>query len=160
MATRGQIKSVEFKQAGLAAPADVVAEASAVSASLPPLNSTVALKGAGAARLVLAASTRSAMNGGAPQRIHTPPSPVAAAAGQGAPAAPRFTAEETILLRGLASGSSSKEMAVQMRLPRESLYRLIGDLRRKTGASSDAALAVWVLRNMGSGGSERRGGGR
>jgi hypothetical protein len=51
-------------------------------------------------------------------------------------------------------------MASQMRLPRESLYRLIGDLRRKTGATSDTALAVWVLRNMGSGTSERRGGSR
>ncbi len=73
---------------------------------------------------------------------------------------PRFTAEETILLRGLASGASSREMAAQMRLPRESLYRLIGDLRRKTGATSDTALAVWVLRNMGTAGGERRGGGR
>ena len=77
-----------------------------------------------------------------------------------APIAPRFTSEETILLRGLASGATSKEMAAQMRLPRESLYRLIGDLRRKTGTSSDTALAVWVLRNMGRGGSERRGDGR
>jgi DNA-binding CsgD family transcriptional regulator len=85
-------------------------------------------------------------------------SPVAA--DKGAPPSPRFTAEETILLRGLGSGASSKEMAAQMRLPRESLYRLIGDLRRKTGASSDTALAVWVLRNMGTCGSERRGGGR
>ncbi len=73
--------------------------------------------------------------------------------------APRFTAEETILLRGLASGNTAKEMAVQMRLSRESRYRLMGDLRRKTGASSDTALAVWVLRNMGSGGEDRRGGG-
>jgi DNA-binding CsgD family transcriptional regulator len=73
--------------------------------------------------------------------------------------APRFTAEETILLRGLASGNTAKEMAVQMRLSRESRYRLMGDLRRKTGASSDTALAVWVLLNMGSVGEDRRGGG-
>ncbi|HEY1925226.1 MAG TPA: hypothetical protein VGG58_08230 [Candidatus Acidoferrum sp.] len=95
---------------------------------------------------------------------------VVASAGQGmmpargmelkaATAAPRFTAEETILLRGLASGSTAKEMAMQMRLQRESLYRLMGDLRPKTGASSDTALAVWVLRNMGSGGADRSGGG-
>jgi DNA-binding CsgD family transcriptional regulator len=90
----------------------------------------------------------------------TASSPVAAAAAKSAPAPPRFTAEETILLRGLASGATSKEMAAQMRLPRESLYRLIGDLRRKTGASSDAALAVWVLRNMSSGAGERRDGSR
>ncbi len=74
--------------------------------------------------------------------------------------APRFTAEETILLRGLAAGNTAKEVAGQMRLPRESLYRLMGDLRRKTGASSDTALAVWVLRNMGSIGRDQRGGGR
>lgn len=87
-------------------------------------------------------------------------SPNAAVASKGAPQAPRFTVEETILLRGLASGASSKEMAAQMRLPRESLYRLMGDLRRKTGATTDTALAVWVLRNLDSAGCERRAGGR
>ena len=160
MATRGQMKSIEFKQAGLAAPANIVAEASASPASLPAAIATAAVKGASAGRPVLAANTRNATHGGAPQRPHSAQSPAAIAAGKNAPVAPRFTAEETILLRGLASGSTSKEMATQMRLPRESLYRLIGDLRRKTGASSDASLAVWVLRNMGSSGGERRGGGR
>ena len=71
---------------------------------------------------------------------------------------PRFTAEETILLRSLATGNSVKEIAGQLRLPRESLYRLLGDLRRKTGVADDTALAVWVLRNMGS--TDRRGGER
>jgi DNA-binding CsgD family transcriptional regulator len=71
---------------------------------------------------------------------------------------PRFTAEEGILLRRIASGSSVKEIAGQLRLPRESLYRLMGDLRRKTGATDDTALAVWALRNMGT--LERRGGDR
>lgn len=74
----------------------------------------------------------------------------------GAGTGPRFTAEESILLRSLASGNTVKEMAGQLRLPRESLFRLLGDLRRKTGVADDTALAVWVLRNMGS--SERRGG--
>jgi DNA-binding NarL/FixJ family response regulator len=69
----------------------------------------------------------------------------------------RFTAEESILLRSLASGNTVKEMAGQLRLPRESLFRLLGDLRRKTGVADDTALAVWVLRNMGT--SDRRGGG-
>jgi DNA-binding CsgD family transcriptional regulator len=67
-----------------------------------------------------------------------------------------FTAEESILLRSLASGNTVKEMAGQLRLPRESLFRLLGDLRRKTGVVDDTALAVWVLRNMGS--LERRDG--
>ena len=160
MATRGQMKSIEFKQAVLAAPANIVAEVSASPAVLPAASSPATVKGASAGRPVLAANTRNATHGGAPQRPHSAQSPVAIAAGKNAPVAPRFTAEETILLRGLASGSTSKEMATQMRLPRESLYRLIGDLRRKTGASSDASLAVWVLRNMGSSGGERRGGGR
>jgi DNA-binding NarL/FixJ family response regulator len=71
--------------------------------------------------------------------------------------APRFTAEESILLRSLATGNTVKEMAGQLRLPRESLFRLLGDLRRKTGVADDTALAVWVLRNMRS--LERRGGG-
>jgi DNA-binding CsgD family transcriptional regulator len=69
--------------------------------------------------------------------------------------APRFTTEESILLRSLATGNTVKEMAGQLRLPRESLFRLLGDLRRKTGAADDTALAVWVLRNMRT--AERRG---
>ena len=72
--------------------------------------------------------------------------------------APRFTSEESILLRSLATGNTVKEMAGQLRLPRESLFRLLGDLRRKTGAADDTALAVWVLRNMRTG--DRRGGDR
>jgi DNA-binding NarL/FixJ family response regulator len=71
---------------------------------------------------------------------------------------PRFTAEESIILRSLATGNTVKEMAGQLRLPRESLFRLMGDLRRKTGVADDTALAVWVLRNMGC--LERRGGDR
>jgi len=71
---------------------------------------------------------------------------------------PRFTAEESILLRSLATGNTLKEMAGQLRLPRESLFRLLGDLRRKTGVADDTALAVWVLRNMST--SDRRGGER
>lgn len=132
MATRGQLKSVEFAQAVLATP-----PASAIAETLAP-----APVGTSNATLKPAVVSRPA------------------AVANGAPVSPRFTAEETILLRGLASGASSKEMAAQMRLPRESLYRLIGDLRRKTGASNDTALAVWVLRNMGSTGGERRSGGR
>jgi DNA-binding CsgD family transcriptional regulator len=150
MATRGQIKSVEIKQAALAVTsANVVAEASGIA--VPAGNSTAMMKVASAARPPMAPGSTAP----APSA-----SPVAAVAAKGAPHAPRFTAEETILLRGLASGASSKEMAAQMRLPRESLYRLIGDLRRKTGASSETALAVWVLRNMDSCGAERRGAGR
>jgi DNA-binding NarL/FixJ family response regulator len=69
--------------------------------------------------------------------------------------ATRFTTEESILLRSLATGNTVKEMAGQLRLPRESLFRLLGDLRRKTGVADDTALAVWVLRNMRTG--DRRG---
>jgi DNA-binding CsgD family transcriptional regulator len=135
MATRGNLKSVEFKQAALATtPATIIAQATA--AAVPAANPPALMKPASAV------------------------SPVAAVAAKGAASSPRFTAEETILLRGLASGASSKEMAAQMRLPRESLYRLIGDLRRKTGATSDTALAVWVLRNMSGSPNERRGGAR
>jgi DNA-binding CsgD family transcriptional regulator len=158
MATRGNMKSVQFKQAGIAAASAGAAEPPSVPVQTG--NATAVLKAAGVTHPVVPASTRSATSAGAPNRSLAAMSPVAAAAAKGAPPSPRFTAEETILLRGLGSGASSKEMAAQMRLPRESLYRLIGDLRRKTGASSDTALAVWVLRNMGTCGSERRGGGR
>ena len=150
MATRGQMKSVEFKQAALAVTsANVVAQASGIV--VPAGDSTTVMK--------VAIAARPPAVPGSSASAHSPLS-VATLAAKGVPHAARFTAEETILLRGLASGASSKEMAAQMRLPRESLYRLMGDLRRKTGASSDTALAVWVLRNMDSTGAERRGGGR
>ena len=145
MPARGNSKSIEFKQAVLATASAPVTEQAA--APLAAVNSGTVLKPAGAPQPITTATTKNV-------------SPVTIAAAKGTPTSPGFTAEETILLRGLASGASSKEMAAQMRLPRESLYRLIGDLRRKTGATSDTALAVWVLRNMGVGGSERRGGGR
>ena len=148
MATRGHLKSVEFKQAALATtPVNTVQEASTIPV---PTGTSAALMKPSSATRPITTTTAKTETGSA--------SPIAAVAAKGAPTSPRFTAEETILLRGLASGASSKEMAAQMRLPRESLYRLIGDLRRKTGASSDTALAVWVLRNMSSGAGERRGG--
>jgi DNA-binding CsgD family transcriptional regulator len=148
MATRGSSKSVEFKQAALATtPMTVVAKSA--SDLLPEANPTSLVKPHGAARPASASGSK---------HVASHASPVAAIAAKAAAPVPRFTSEETILLRGLASGASSKEMAAQMRLPRESLYRLIGDLRRKTGATSDTALAVWVLRNMSA--SERRGGAR
>jgi DNA-binding CsgD family transcriptional regulator len=150
MAARGQMKSVVFKQAALAVTTANVTEASATL--VPAGNSTAVMKVESVSGPVTDPNTRLSSRSA---------SPVAAvAAAKSAPHPPRFTAEETILLRGIASGASSKEMAAQMRLPRESLYRLMGDLRRKTGASTDTALAVWVLRNADSSGAERRGGGR
>jgi DNA-binding CsgD family transcriptional regulator len=153
MATRGNLKSVEFKQAALASAsaASVPESLDAIPAARP--SPAAVMKSVSGARPITSAAVKSTTGASAT-------SPVAAVATKGAPAPPRFTAEETILLRGLASGASSKEMAAQMRLPRESLYRLIGDLRRKTGATSDTALAVWVLRNMSSAAGERRSGGR
>jgi DNA-binding CsgD family transcriptional regulator len=152
MATRGNLKSVEFKQAQLA-PASAASLTESLAAIPPAASPAAVMTPTTVTRPTASASIKGTMNPSAT-------SPVAAIAAKGAPAPPRFTAEETILLRGLASGASSKEMAAQMRLPRETLYRLIGDLRRKTGASTDTALAVWVLRNMSSGAGERRSGGR
>ena len=149
MAARGHLKTVEFKQAALAATSSsAVPDSPAVT---PPANSSALIQSSLAARPLTSATVKGTTNTS---------SPVASAAAKGTPTPPRFTAEETILLRGLASGATSKEMAAQMRLPRESLYRLIGDLRRKTGAANDTALAVWVLRNMAGGTSERRDGSR
>ena len=124
MATRGHLKSVEFKQAALTATSAIdVAEAS----QLPHFQRRNLSRSheAGRRTSAYAATTSTETSELVSGRCR--------AAIKGSPASPRFTAEETILLRGLASGASSKEMAAQMRLPRESLYRLIGDLRRKTG---------------------------
>jgi DNA-binding CsgD family transcriptional regulator len=69
---------------------------------------------------------------------------------------PHFSAEESILLDNLAGGFSISQISRQLRLSRMNLYRLLGDLRRKTGTADDVALSVWVLRNMrGQGGDCR-----
>jgi DNA-binding CsgD family transcriptional regulator len=156
MATRGQMKSVEFKQAGVGGVARTApAEAVVAKAPRPPVGVGIGAPARmdSTGLVASAAATALAATGAGAKPAATATAPLA-------PLAPRFTAEEVILLRGLASGSTAKEMAGQMRLPRESLYRLMGDLRRKTGASTDTALAVWVLRNMAPGGGDRRGGGR
>ena len=148
MATRENIKGESERRALELASAGSKVELSdspAIAASIRPATTAVSARPAAISNS---------------QTVVGAPLTVAAVAAKGRLASPRFTAEETILLRGLASGATSKEMAVQMRLPREHLYRLIGDLRRKTGATSDTALAVWVLRNMSSGAGERRGGAR
>ena len=111
MATRGNMKSVEFKQAALAGKPRQPSSPRRPPASVPAANPTAVMKAGQRSRPVTcdAIPTRDASSRSA--------SPVAAvAAAKGAPSSPRFTAEETILLRGLASGSSSKEMAAQMRL--------------------------------------------
>ncbi len=59
-----------------------------------------------------------------------------------------FTEEERILLRGLAAGKTAQEVGRDLRLPKPVMYRLLGKLRRKTGAADDIALAVWVVRHM------------
>jgi DNA-binding CsgD family transcriptional regulator len=70
-------------------------------------------------------------------------------------ALPQFSAEESIVLHNLAQGSSIKEISRQLRLSRMNLYRLMGDLRKKTGTADDVALSVWVLRNMNGLGESR-----
>jgi DNA-binding CsgD family transcriptional regulator len=47
---------------------------------------------------------------------------------------PHFSAEESILLDNLGAGSSISQISRQLRLSRMNLYRLLGDLRRKTGS--------------------------
>ena len=122
----------EFKQAVLSATSATVV---AHEAPLPAMDLSAARKPTALARPIVADSKNNANTS----------SPVAAVAANGAPTPPRFTSDETILLRGLASGASSKEMATQMRLPRESLYRLIGDLRCKTGAKSSCDSGMRVV---------------
>lgn len=62
--------------------------------------------------------------------------------------APGFTGEEKILLRGLATGRSAKQVGRDLKLPKLTMYQLLGDLQRKTGAADDVALAVWAVRHM------------
>jgi DNA-binding NarL/FixJ family response regulator len=65
-------------------------------------------------------------------------------------AAACFTTEETIVLRSLAAGNSTKQVGRDLRLPNWSLLRILSDLRRKTATADNVALAVWALRQMQS----------
>ncbi|GAC1673940.1 MAG: hypothetical protein NVS9B4_28230 [Candidatus Acidiferrum sp.] len=67
---------------------------------------------------------------------------------------PCFTGEETIVLRALAAGDNCRQIGRDLRMPNGALFRILSDLRQKTGAIDDVALAVWSLRHSKS--SERR----
>jgi DNA-binding CsgD family transcriptional regulator len=57
---------------------------------------------------------------------------------------PNFTAEETILLRRLANGSTTEQIGRQLRLSPTEVARLLGDLQRKVGVADDKQLAAWA----------------
>src|SRR6202000_391922 len=85
MATRGQLKSVEFKQAALSVTSPpAISEPPAAIPATSPVTMQTAIAVRPAAPAAAKGTTAAA-------------SPVAAVAAKGTPVAPRFTAEETIL---------------------------------------------------------------
>ena len=59
---------------------------------------------------------------------------------------PRFTGEETILLRSLAARSTIKQIGRQLRLSPTALLRQLSDLRRRVCVADDIELAAWARR--------------
>jgi len=70
--------------------------------------------------------------------------------GSGAPRdsrpAPRLNVEESAVVRAFAAGKTDKQICSELRIPLQSFYRLLRDLKEKTGASDRVGLLVWSLR--------------
>ena len=60
---------------------------------------------------------------------------------------PVFTVEESAVIRAFASGKSDKQVCAELRMPLQSFYRLMRDLKEKTGACDRIALIVWAVRH-------------
>jgi DNA-binding CsgD family transcriptional regulator len=83
-----------------------------------------------------------AAKGGSPQ----PASSAKSLQDSGSAARPLFTAEESIVMRGVSAGKSDKQLCIELRLPLHSFQRLLRDLMAKTGTSDKIGLLVWALR--------------
>jgi DNA-binding CsgD family transcriptional regulator len=59
---------------------------------------------------------------------------------------PRLTVEESAVVRAFASGKTDKQICSELRIPLQAFYRLLRDLKEKTGASDRVGLLVWSLR--------------
>lgn len=80
------------------------------------------------------------------------------ARGSGAPTRlqlPVFTQEESIVLRALVAGKNKKRICAHMRMDAGDFYRVLRDLRTKTGARDVSGLVIWALQNANTG--DRRG---
>jgi DNA-binding NarL/FixJ family response regulator len=61
---------------------------------------------------------------------------------------PTFTTEEAIIMRALVAGKTDKEIRNNLRLPANSFYRVMRDLREKTGTDNNLSLSIWAQRRM------------
>ena len=59
---------------------------------------------------------------------------------------PAFTSEESIVMRAFAAGKSSKQICIELRIPKLSFHRLLRSLFEKTGTCDQTGLLVWVLK--------------
>ena len=63
----------------------------------------------------------------------------------------QLTEEESILMRALIAGHSQKQICRDLRMNSGMFYRLLRDLREKSGASDKIGLMVWGLRQAKNG---------
>lgn len=63
----------------------------------------------------------------------------------------RLTGEESILLRALVAGHDQKRICKDLRMDTGTFYRLLRDLREKTGAADPVGLVIWALRQANNG---------
>jgi DNA-binding NarL/FixJ family response regulator len=58
---------------------------------------------------------------------------------------PRFTEEESIVMRAFAAGKSIKQICSELRIPQPLFCRLLRDLMEKTSTSGQTGLLSWAL---------------
>jgi DNA-binding NarL/FixJ family response regulator len=61
-----------------------------------------------------------------------------------------FTVEESIVMRAVSAGKGDKQLCIELRMPLQSLQRLLRDLMAKTRTSDRTGLLVWALRQKQS----------
>lgn len=62
-----------------------------------------------------------------------------------------LTQEESILVRALIAGHNQKQICKDLRMDSGMFYRLLRELREKTGAADKIGLVVWGLRRAKNG---------
>ncbi|MHB8616530.1 MAG: helix-turn-helix transcriptional regulator [Candidatus Acidiferrales bacterium] len=67
---------------------------------------------------------------------------------------PTLTSEEAIVLRALVGGKTNKQVRGALHMALLSFLKMMLDLRKKTGTTSNVSLLVWAQRNL-KGGDQR-----
>lgn len=68
---------------------------------------------------------------------------------------PCLTMEEKIVLRAIAGGKDAKEVRTELHISSDTMFRILYELRKKTGAADYVGLGVWAVRQMKNNNDQR-----